>query len=226
MTSISRGKEKENENSLVGCLYRLYKAESLTDLVLICGERRFKVHKAIVLVQADLFKKCLNDYSPQSVDVSVFCPEILELIIDYMYLGEADVPQDQLTDFLKMASQIQLQGLCDQTADSYPKTTLATDDEFPDRVRVVLPQETDNDDHDDDDDAPPSAEAGKVYVCNQCRQEYPDTTAVMEHLKDCRECRECNCPKCPYKLAKAKDPERALRVGFSVQTFPHPPLGR
>ena len=84
-----------------------------TDVTLVCEEQSIKAHKVILSASSPFFKKLLKTHShPQpliymrGIRSSELCA-----IIDFIYLGEARIFQEQLETFLALAEELELNGL-------------------------------------------------------------------------------------------------------------------
>ena len=84
-----------------------------TDVTLACEDQGIKVHKAILATYSPFFKSC-----------------DLTAIVDFIYLGEANIFQDHLENFLAMAEELQLKGL-DVKGPEYPKGFVTPDEKVP-----------------------------------------------------------------------------------------------
>ena len=84
-----------------------------TDVTLVCEEQSIKAHKVILSASSPFFKKLLKTHShPQpliymrGIRSSELCA-----IMDFIYLGEARIFQEQLETFLALAEELELNGL-------------------------------------------------------------------------------------------------------------------
>ena len=85
-----------------------------TDVTLACEDQGIKVHKAILATSSPFFKSC-----------------DLTAIVDFIYLGEANIFQDQLESFLALAQELELKGLSgssDEKVPEYPGESFARTD--------------------------------------------------------------------------------------------------
>ena len=84
-----------------------------TDVTLACEDQSIKAHKVILSACSPFFKKLLKTYPhPQPlIYMRGMKSTDLAAIVDFIYLGEANVFQDQLEGFLALAEELQLKGL-------------------------------------------------------------------------------------------------------------------
>lgn len=89
-------KEVGNESFCVKSLTedfgRLFNNDELSDFVLKCGEQSFFVHKAVLSARSDFFagmiRSNLKESKESTAKIEDVEPDILELVLRYMYSGE------------------------------------------------------------------------------------------------------------------------------------------
>ena len=96
------------------------------DVTLACEDQSIKAHKVVLSACSPFFKKLLKSHShPQPlIYMRGMKSEILTAIVDFIYLGEAKVFQEQFESFLALAEELQLKGLeanSEENASEYPK---------------------------------------------------------------------------------------------------------
>ena len=84
-----------------------------TDVTLACEDQSIKAHKVILSACSPFFKKLLKTYShPQPlIYMKGLKSNSLTAIIDFLYLGEANIFQEELECFLSLAEELQIKGL-------------------------------------------------------------------------------------------------------------------
>ena len=84
-----------------------------TDVTLACEDQSIKAHKVVLSACSPFFKKLLKTHShPQPlIYMKGIKSSSLTAIIDFLYLGEANVFQEELDSFLALAEELQLKGL-------------------------------------------------------------------------------------------------------------------
>ena len=86
---------------------------NFTDVTLACEDQSIKAHKVVLSTSSPFFKKLLKTYShPQPLIYMKGMKAIsLMAVIDFLYLGEANVFQEELDSFLALAEELQLKVL-------------------------------------------------------------------------------------------------------------------
>ena len=103
-----------------------------TDVTLACEDESIKVHKVVLSACSPFFKRLLKTHShPQPL---IYMRGIkstdLVAIVDFIYLGEANIFQEQLDIFLTLAEELELKGLngsSEEAATDYTKGSFAGD---------------------------------------------------------------------------------------------------
>ena len=94
-----------------------------TDVTLACEDQSIKAHKVVLSACSPFFKKLFKTHShPQSlIYMKGMKANSLTAIIDFLYLGEANVFQEELDSFLALAEELQLKGLEGNSEENVPK---------------------------------------------------------------------------------------------------------
>ncbi|CAG0887464.1 unnamed protein product [Darwinula stevensoni] len=87
--------------------------EVLVDITLSCGGQTIKAHKLVLCAGSAFFEKLLQrDTSGFSVVHFHGIDALhLRLLVDFMYLGEVDVPSSELERFIALADSLEVKGL-------------------------------------------------------------------------------------------------------------------
>ena len=94
-----------------------------TDVTLACEDQSIKAHKVVLSACSPFFKKLLKTHShPQPlIYMKGMRSSSLTAIIDFLYLGEANVFQEELDSFLALAEELQLKGLERNSEQEFPE---------------------------------------------------------------------------------------------------------
>jgi len=83
-------------SSLLSSISRLCDASDIADFTLICGEKRWRLHSAILAIRSPFFKAAiannLAEKSKMEIEIKELAPEAMEQVINFMYgkpIGEA-----------------------------------------------------------------------------------------------------------------------------------------
>ena len=94
-----------------------------TDVTLACEDQSTKAHKVVLSACSPFFKKLLKTHShPQPlIYMKGMRASSLMAIIDFLYLGEAYIFQEELDSFLALAEELQLKGLEGNSEEKVPE---------------------------------------------------------------------------------------------------------
>ena len=92
-------------------LQEMMKSDELSDVTLVCDDKRqFKAHKIVLSACSSLFKSIFCD-TPQNNSV-IYLREIqhqeMASILEFMYLGEVTFYQKRINDFLNVANSLEI----------------------------------------------------------------------------------------------------------------------
>lgn len=95
---------------------------SYCDATLTCDGRFYPVHKLVLGTCSEFFQQMFDVGEKQQMMVVLadLCHEDLEALLDYMYVGEANILQGDLSRFMKAAEVLKIRGLA-EPAESSPK---------------------------------------------------------------------------------------------------------
>ena len=110
---------------------RLKDDPDFTDVTLVCDDgTQLEAHKVILAASSPFFQKLLkrNQHTHPLIFMRKVKSEDLLALVDFLYLGEATVSQENLDSFLLLGAELQLEGLMDpKLEDSFtPKAKLFT----------------------------------------------------------------------------------------------------
>lgn len=92
--------------------------EDLVDITFACEGKKIGAHKLVLYSCSPYFKDLLKDNKSQHPifffhDVKY---DVLKAILEYMYLGEVHISNENLKDFIRVAETLQIRGLSKDTS--------------------------------------------------------------------------------------------------------------
>ena len=119
---------QENVNSE---FRNLREDKEFTDVTLACEDgQQIEAHKVILAASSPFFQNLLNKNAKKHHHPLIYMKgvkfEDLCAIVDFLYLGEANVFQENLDSFLGIAEELKLKGLTDQTRDAENKKEISS----------------------------------------------------------------------------------------------------
>ena len=94
----------------------------LSDVTLVCEDgEQVEAHKVILSASSPFFQKILqrNKHPNPMIFMRGLKPQDLVAMIDFIYLGEANINQESLESFLALAEEVELKGLTRQHASDF-----------------------------------------------------------------------------------------------------------
>ena len=95
-------------------LHEMMKSDELTDVTLVCDDKRqFKAHKIVLSACSSVFKTIINDLPHNSSVIYLrgIKHQEMESILEFMYLGMATFYQDRMNEFLNVAKNLEIKGI-------------------------------------------------------------------------------------------------------------------
>ncbi|KAI0096202.1 hypothetical protein GGR51DRAFT_553681 [Nemania sp. FL0031] len=125
--SSSMDENEEADQEIMGFLRELYHSAEYSDLTISCGERRYRVHKALICPRSDFFAAaCRGDFKENRegiVDLPDDDPRAVEMMVYYFYHFRYDLAEtlteDVDTDASPMPSALVLHVLIYALAEKY-----------------------------------------------------------------------------------------------------------
>ena len=119
---------QENVNSAFG---NLREDKEFTDVTLACEDgQQIEAHRVILAASSPFFQNLLNKNMKKHHHPLIYMKgvkfEDLCAIVDFLYLGEANIFQESLDSFLGIAEELKLKGLTDQTRDPENKKEISS----------------------------------------------------------------------------------------------------
>ena len=102
------------QHSIVSSYQELHKGSDFSDVTLVCEEdKQFEAHILILSACSPFFSRILNGnkHSHPMIYMRGIRANDMEDILDFIYLGEASIYQDNLESYLALAEELQLKGL-------------------------------------------------------------------------------------------------------------------
>ncbi|XP_048005821.1 protein bric-a-brac 1-like isoform X2 [Leguminivora glycinivorella] len=135
------------QSNLANCFDQLLQTESFVDVTLACEGQSLKAHKVVLSACSPYFQTLFMDNPCRHPIIIMrdikYCD--LKAVVDFMYRGEINVSQDQITALLKVAETLKIRGLTDVSGEHAvlrpggperaPKRPVSREGESPAKVR-------------------------------------------------------------------------------------------
>ena len=105
-------KVKNHADEAFKVLFSLLGNEELTDVTLKVGEREYRAHKVVLASCSPylraMFTCGMRESQENEIELKEIKPDVMGLIIEYMYSGEAEVTTENVQDVLAASNMLQL----------------------------------------------------------------------------------------------------------------------
>ena len=113
----------------------LFNERSFTDVTLVSDDLQVTAaHRLVLSRSSSTFQKLLliNSSANSTLYLRGISQNVLDLILQFIYTGEVDVPTDEITDFLKAANDLNISELKNRPQSSYNEAQITDTESFQD----------------------------------------------------------------------------------------------
>ena len=217
--------------------------EDFVDVTLVTEDnRKIQCHKVIISASSPVLKSILENYPHQHplIYLSGIKYQEMKSLINFMYLGQAQVAQEELSTFMNTATKFQIQGLSnyeeakpdtfvDQSIEVYENDDIKSEsftDEYIIPNTSTLEQTGDSfyqvdafSLHQDSSMAPSSNNLEKgpgEFRCGRCEYKSKFRGNVRAHIKAQHDGIKYPCDVCTYRASYLQDLSKHKRVKHPV----------
>lgn len=101
----------------INTVRNLHTDRDFTDVILACqGEQQVKAHKAVLGASSSFFRSVLLEHPSDPYEHLFICLlevplDQLKKLVEFIYLGEVKIPEEELADFLDLGKDLQICGI-------------------------------------------------------------------------------------------------------------------
>jgi uncharacterized C2H2 Zn-finger protein len=113
------------QQNIIGTFHHLRQDTDFSDVTLVCeDDKQIEGHQLILTACSTFFSRVLrrNKHSHPMIYMRGLAAKHLEAVMDYIYLGETNIRQEDLDAFLAIAEDLQLKGLTGSQNDPFEGT--------------------------------------------------------------------------------------------------------
>jgi len=191
----------------------LYSDQDFTDVTIACeGEKQVKAHRVILSASSSFLHSILVENSNEH---PVLCLtevtfDLLQRLIEFIYLGEVKIPEDEVTSFLDLGRELEVCGIIDQNQPvSTDRFGEMHTDESEDPLSDNVPQfsvdikaeeefliENIKEESIDNLEVPKVLKKEKLFQCNKCDFTSVHYASVRKHKISKHDGIKYHCDKC------------------------------
>ena len=190
-------------------LHDMLKSNYLTDVTLVCDDKRqFKAHKIVLSACSSVFKDIINNL-PETCSV-IYLRGIqhqeMDSILEFMYLGVATFYQERLNEFLSASRSLEIKKL---SQDVEMKENYTVNNEM---IEIKMKPTNDSDIIDTDAEVDDldrqklmqvqAKHVGLKYACHTCEYVNEYQHNLRSHIQSKHEGVRYDCKQCKYQASK------------------------
>ena len=181
-------------------LQEMMKTTELTDVTLVCDDKRqFKAHKIVLSACSTVFKSIINEL-PQNSSV-IYLRGIqhqeMKSILEFIYLGAATFYQERMNEFLNVAKNLEIKEINKDVKFHY------------DNVFNEEPEVPGNEEHVEEDtelqtNTSENRKTDGRFYCGKCESSYTYKPDLIKHIKSKHEGAIFPCNQCDQQYTVQK----------------------
>ena len=174
----------------------LYSDQDFTDVTIACeGEKQVKAHKVILSASSSFLHSILvenpNEHPVLCLTGVKF--DQLQKLVEFIYLGEVKIPEDEVTSFLDLGRELEVCGIIDQnqpvSTERFGETnTEESEDPLSNNVPLIVDVKVEEflienikEESIEHFEAPQVLKKEKLFQCNKCEFTSVHYASVRKH---------------------------------------------
>ena len=191
-------------------LFEMKNSDELTDVTLVCDDKKqFKAHKIVLSACSSVFKSIINDL-PQNSSV-IYLRGIqhqeMESILEFMYLGVATFYQERMNEFLNVANSLEIKEISKNV--EFDNENVNHEEQEISNNGTNLEAEPQTNTVADSTNSKPLIDYSQVqrtsdgvkHACSQCDQQFSGRGSLYNHIKSKHEGVKYACNLCDYQAS-------------------------
>ena len=206
-------------------LHEMMKSNELTDVTLVCDDKRqFKAHKIVLSACSSVFRNIVNDL-PQNCSV-IYLKGIqhqeMESILEFMYLGVATFYQERMNEFLNVANNLEIKEISNNV--EFDDNNVTNEEpEFPENVEatedVELQTNSNSERHASSAKSMEIMNPSKIkrtsegkFQCDQCDGKFTKKDSLIRHIQNIHEGVKYACNQCEHQASSQGSLTNHIRI--------------
>ena len=185
-------------------LHEMMKSDQLTDVTLVCDDKKqFKAHKIVLSACSSVFKSIINDL-PQDSSV-IYLRGIqhqeMESILEFMYLGVATFYQERMNEFLNVAKSLEVKEISrevefddeDVGSEELGESNTSNDmiSDLPSAAEKII--------NDTNSEKIITQNEEGIFTCEQCQNQFTTKGSLKIHIQSKHDGIKYACNHCEYQ---------------------------
>ena len=197
-------------------LHEMMKSDELTDLTLVCDDKKlFRAHKVVLSACSPVFKTIIKDLPSHNPTIYLrgIQHQEMESILEFMYLGVANFYQERMNEFLNVGMNLEVKELSKDVKFDYPNINIVEDQQEVKLDRKCsIPEEDVNFDNNTTviKDSAKNKNTNGKFFCENCDYETPYNSYMKKHIS-VHEGAKYACDQCDYKATQTSSLRRHIQ---------------
>merc|ERR1712142_968706 len=128
----------DHERNATSSLQNLWKKKAFLDVTIVCDDDLLEAHKLVLSSSSPFFEKLLMRSPTYRTDALIYLRgtkiKDLQILLDFIYSGETKVAQEDLANFMDLASSLKINGLTGNLSEKQDLSILVDNSAFKNQV--------------------------------------------------------------------------------------------
>ena len=215
-------------------LYNMMMSDELTDLTLVCDDKRqLKAHKIVLSACSLVFKSIINDLhgSNSVIYMRGIQHQEMESILKFMYSGEATFHQSSINEFLNLAKNLEMKGISENlnlTVENETCNEPETLDNYKDE-HLIYEEILDSKIDTNENLSSKMEMINRSYIqknsdglfdCDKCQSQFKNKSCLRRHLRSKHEGVKYTCSQCEYQAMRQEYLKTHIQVIHEGVKYP------
>ena len=191
-------------------LHEMMKSKELTDVTLVCDDKKqFNAHKVVLSACSSVFKSIIKDLPHNSSVIYLrgIQHQEMESILEFMYLGEATLFHERMNEFLHVAKNLEIKQICKNV--KFNEETMNIDDqeildnvdyiEDEDKLAFDIVKEENCFSTSTEDNSKLQKNSNGMFECDKCEKKFTNKSHLKRHIQSIHEGMMFQCNLCDFQ---------------------------
>ena len=192
-------------------LHDMMKSEELTDVTLVCDDKRqFRAHKIVLSACSSVFKQIIKDLPINSSVIYLrgIQHQEMESIIEFMYLGVATFYQERMDEFLNVAKSLEIKEISkDVVLEDENVKNEEPEIAYNEGAKLNINENTDRNGVSASstqliDYSHLQKTSDGMFDCDQCAKRFKQKKGLIIHIQSIHEGKKFDCNHCEYQATQ------------------------
>ena len=208
-------------------LHEMMKSEDLTDVTLICDDKKqLKAHKVVLSACSSVFKSIIGNLPLNNSVIYLrgVQHQEMESILEFMYLGVAKFYQERMNEFWDVAKSLDIKEISNHVEFGPREDETSVHDDLKTENVTQLDMDNQNEDVDEDIENIDRNEKSENCLksqkcCSECGKLFANQWKLMRHYNSIHKGVKFQCKSCDKEYSSTDTLKFMLKVIMKVSSF-------